>query len=89
MFSSSPQEIALIVTAVAAAAAALSFWIWMLVDCLLHEPAEGSDKIAWTVVIVVLQLLGALLYFFVRRPRRNTHRGTLPGDSPQDAPSVS
>lgn len=81
--NTSPQEIALIVTAVVAAAAALSFWIWTLVDCLLHESAEGSDKIAWTVVIVVLQLLGALLYFFVRRPRRSTHRWPSPRDSAQ------
>ena len=64
------HEIALIVFLIPLALGALAFWIWMLVDCLLHEPRGGSDKVAWTIVIVALQLLGAILYFFVRRPRR-------------------
>lgn len=46
------------------------FWIWMLVDCLMNEPSEGNDKIIWAIVIVLTNLLGALLYFFIRRPDR-------------------
>lgn len=46
------------------------FWIWVLVDCITKEPAEGNDKIAWTLVILFAPLLGALLYYFVRRPER-------------------
>ncbi len=46
------------------------FWIWMLVDCLVYEPNEGNDKIVWAVLIAVLTVLGAILYFLIRRPTR-------------------
>jgi len=46
------------------------FWIWVLVDCITKESAEGNDKIAWTLVILFAPLLGAVLYYFVRRPER-------------------
>ncbi len=47
-----------------------AFWIWMLVDCLMNEPSEGNDKVIWAVVIVFTHLLGAALYYFIRRPQR-------------------
>ena len=46
------------------------FWIWMIVDCALHESSTGNDKIVWILVILFTHLIGALLYYFVRRPRR-------------------
>ncbi len=46
------------------------FWIWALVDCLTKEPSKGNDKIIWILVIVLLGLIGALVYVFVRRPQR-------------------
>lgn len=46
------------------------FWVWMLVDCVSNEPSEGNDKVVWVVVIALLNGLGALLYFFIRRPQR-------------------
>ncbi len=46
------------------------FWIWMIVDCALHESSTGNDKIVWILVILFTHLIGALLYFFIRRPRR-------------------
>jgi|HubBroStandDraft_6_1064221.scaffolds.fasta_scaffold768118_2 heme/copper-type cytochrome/quinol oxidase subunit 1 len=47
------------------------FWIAMLIDCAKNEPSTGSDKIVWIVVIVFTHILGALIYYFVRRrPRR-------------------
>jgi hypothetical protein len=49
---------------------ALLFWSWMLVDCLMHETSEGNDKILWVLVIVLTNGIGALIYFFVRRPQR-------------------
>lgn len=48
----------------------VAFWIWMLVDCLTNEPAQGNDKVVWALVILLLQTLGALLYFLIRRPQR-------------------
>ena len=46
------------------------FWIWMIVDCALHESSTGNDKIVWILVILYTHLIDALLYYFVRRPRR-------------------
>lgn len=52
------------------ALAAMAFWVWMLVDCLTNEPSEGNDKVIWALVILLVHALGALLYYFVRRPAR-------------------
>ena len=49
---------------------AVVFWIWMLIDCATKEPSEGNEKIVWSLIIVFLQAIGALIYFFVRRPTR-------------------
>lgn len=46
------------------------FWIWMLIDCAMNEPSDGNDKLVWILVILFAHFLGALIYFFVRRPRR-------------------
>ena len=48
----------------------LAFWIWMIVDCATKEPSEGNDKIIWILVIVLTSWIGALIYYFVRRPER-------------------
>ncbi len=48
-----------------------TFWIWMIIDCATNEPNTGNDKIVWMVVIVFTYIVGALVYYFVRkRPRR-------------------
>jgi hypothetical protein len=47
-------------------------WIWALVDCLLHEPAQGHAKLIWIIVIVCTHVVGAILYLLIRRPRRMT-----------------
>jgi hypothetical protein len=52
-------------------AAAFAFWVWMLVDCANHEN-EGSTKIAWLLIILLAGVVGAPLYFFVRKLPRNT-----------------
>jgi len=46
------------------------FWIWVLIDCITKEPSEGNDKLAWLLLIMFFPLLGALLYYFIRRPER-------------------
>jgi len=50
--------------------ALLVFWIWMLVDCATKEPSQGNDKLIWILIIVFTHWIGALIYFFVRRPER-------------------
>ena len=51
-------------------AAALAFWIWMLIDCIRHEPREGNDRLVWLIVIVAAKLVGAVVYFFARFRKR-------------------
>ena len=50
--------------------ASVVFWIWMLIDCAKYEPSAGNDKLIWILVIIFLHVLGALLYYFIRRPER-------------------
>ena len=49
---------------------AFAFWIWMLVDCATKESSQGNDKVIWILVILFTHWLGALIYYFVRRPER-------------------
>ena len=49
---------------------AMAFWIWMLVDCATKEPSTGNDKVIWILVIIFTHWIGALIYYFVRRPER-------------------
>jgi putative flippase GtrA len=46
------------------------FWVWMMIDCVLHETSENSSKIAWLLVIIFTHFLGALLYFCIRKQAR-------------------
>ncbi|MGD0617690.1 MAG: PLD nuclease N-terminal domain-containing protein [Bryobacteraceae bacterium] len=52
-----------------------AFWIWMIIDCPTKEPSEGNDKLVWIVIIVFTHIVGALIYYFVRRPRRIAQLG--------------
>jgi heme/copper-type cytochrome/quinol oxidase subunit 2 len=52
-----------------------AFWIWMIIDCATKEPSEGNDKLVWIVIIVFAHIVGALIYYFVRRPRRIAQLG--------------
>ncbi len=52
------------------AALATIFWIWVLIDCLMKESSEGNDKVAWALFILLVPIVGALVYYFVRRPER-------------------
>ena len=51
------------------------FWIWMLIDCAIKEPSDGDDKLIWILIILFTHLIGALVYFFVRRPKRIAEAG--------------
>ena len=45
------------------------FWIWMLIDC-LTSAMPVAEKVVWFCVIFFLHLLGAIIYFVVRRQGR-------------------
>jgi len=48
------------------------FWLWMLIDSLTNNGLDGSDRVAWVLVIVLLPFLGSILYLFLGRPKRKT-----------------
>jgi hypothetical protein len=50
--------------------AGIAFWVWMIVDCATKEPSEGNDKIVWLLIVILTSWIGALIYYFVRRPQR-------------------
>ena len=54
------------------ALALFAFWIWMLVSAVQNRGLSDGEKIAWVLVIVFLHWLGAILYFFIGHPKRNT-----------------
>lgn len=47
----------------------LVFWIWMLIHALVNPGLCGSEKVAWVLLIFFVQLIGAIIYFFVGRPK--------------------
>ena len=55
--------------------ASLVFWIWMIIDCMKNEPSEDKDKLLWALVVILAYVVGAAIYFFVRRPQRIAQYG--------------
>ena len=45
-------------------------WIWMMVDCLAHEPAGDKRKVIWFLIILFTHWMGALVYLLMRRTER-------------------
>ena len=51
------------------ALAAFAFWIWMLIHAVTNNGIGDGEKIAWVLVIFFLHFIGALIYFFIGRPK--------------------
>ena len=49
---------------------AMAFWIWMLISAIQNKGLDEGEKIAWVLVVALLHLLGAILYFFIGHPKR-------------------
>jgi hypothetical protein len=45
------------------------FWIWMLIHAITNRGLDSIEKLLWFLVIFFLHFLGALIYFFVARPK--------------------
>jgi NADH:ubiquinone oxidoreductase subunit 6 (subunit J) len=41
------------------------FWIMMVVDAATRKFKSDADKIIWVLIIIFLQILGAIIYYFV------------------------
>ena len=48
------------------------FWIWMLIDAIQNKGLTDGEKVGWVLAVVLLHFIGALLYFFIGRPKRHT-----------------
>jgi len=58
-----------ILVCVAIGIACLIFWVWMLIHALTNNGLSGSEKLAWVLLIFFVQAIGAIIYFFVGRPK--------------------
>ncbi|SPE55344.1 conserved exported hypothetical protein [Verrucomicrobia bacterium] len=45
------------------------FWIMMLIHAITNKGLSDVEKIMWVLIVVFLHALGALLYFFLGRPK--------------------
>ncbi len=45
------------------------FWIWMLVHAITNKGLNDTEKIIWVLVIIFVHFIGAVIYFFVGRPK--------------------
>jgi hypothetical protein len=53
----------------ALSALAFIFWIWMLIHAIRNNGLSGTERVVWVLVVFFLPCVGALIYFFVGRPK--------------------
>jgi hypothetical protein len=51
------------------AIAVFAFWIWMLIHAITNKGLTDVEKLIWVLVVIFLHALGALIYFFVGKPK--------------------
>ncbi len=56
---------------------AFVFWIWMLIHAVTNKGLGDGEKIAWVLVILFTHFIGALIYFFIGRPKSVAASGVL------------
>lgn len=64
------MDVLALFTVLCVAVAGMAFWIWMIIDCATKESDQGNTKLVWVIIILFANLIGALIYYFVRRPQR-------------------
>ena len=69
MIGSSIFGILVILIMAAIGLALFAFWIWMLIHAITNKGLTDAEKIIWVLVVLFLHALGALIYFFVGRPK--------------------
>ena len=53
-----------------ASLAYLVFFVFVLIDCAKNEPSEGNTKLTWVLIVILVQFIGPVVYYLVRRPER-------------------
>lgn len=48
----------------------MTLWIRMLIDCVHRDFKNPTDKIVWILVLVFLNFLGAVLYYFLVKNKK-------------------
>jgi membrane protein DedA with SNARE-associated domain len=48
----------------------LVLWIWALIDILKSDFKDNINKIIWLLVVLLLNFLGVLLYYFIGRGQK-------------------
>ena len=46
-----------------------AFWIWMPIHASTNRGLTDTEKLMWVLIIVFVHFIGALIYFFVGRPK--------------------
>jgi uncharacterized membrane protein YidH (DUF202 family) len=64
-------EILLILILVPIALAMFAFWVWMLVHAIQNKGLTDGEKTGWVLAIALVHVIGALLYFFIGKPKAN------------------
>lgn len=49
---------------------ATAFWIWMIVHVIQNQGLNENEKLLWVLVIVLTHFIGAVVYFFIGRPKK-------------------
>jgi hypothetical protein len=49
-----------------------AFWIWMLISAIQNKGLGETEKICWVLVILFLNVIGALLYLIIAFDKRNS-----------------
>lgn len=45
------------------------FWLWALIDILKSE-FTGPNKVVWLLMVMMVPLIGAILYYFIGREQK-------------------
>lgn len=58
-------SLTMVVSVLLTGAVSALFWIGALVHLLRNRSLEGTERIVWLLVVILLNALGAVLYFFI------------------------
>jgi len=73
------------ISMIAFSIAAGAFQLWMLIDCCIYESKMPDNQLVmWILLIIFLNLIGAVVYYFARRPHNRV--GMSMHQKPQGPP---